>query len=181
LYFYEFKESKYLNGVQNFLLNYSSIWVVKTFKQKVLSLKKVYSKGFSSLNLHLKKKVLQKFMKYLSNWIQILTTIHFPFLYFHYGISVPRNDHWAKKLSSLSSSPLITNPLSISHFLLGLLHLSYHPIICPSSIHQYTNSSLLPVHLRQATQLALKVQNISTHILVWKWFLAHKSFMNFHQ
>jgi hypothetical protein len=49
----EFEESKYLNGVQNFLLNYSFIWVVKTFKQKVLSLKRLF-KTFSSLNLHLK-------------------------------------------------------------------------------------------------------------------------------
>jgi hypothetical protein len=41
LYLNEFKESKYLNGVQNFLLNYSYIWIVKIFKQKVLSLKRL--------------------------------------------------------------------------------------------------------------------------------------------
>jgi hypothetical protein len=38
----------------NFLLKDSFIWVVKIFKQKVLS-PKVYSKEFSSLNLHSKK------------------------------------------------------------------------------------------------------------------------------
>jgi hypothetical protein len=54
MYFNEFKELKYLNGVQNFLLNYSFIWVVKTFKQNVLSLKS-YLKGFSSLTPHSKK------------------------------------------------------------------------------------------------------------------------------
>jgi hypothetical protein len=39
---------------KKFLLNYPFIWVVKNFKQKVLSLK-IYSKGFSSLNLHSKR------------------------------------------------------------------------------------------------------------------------------
>jgi hypothetical protein len=53
LYLNEFKESKYLNGVQIFLLNCSFIWVVKIFKQKVLS-PKVYLKEFSSLSLHSK-------------------------------------------------------------------------------------------------------------------------------
>jgi hypothetical protein len=46
-------------------------------------------------------------------------------------------------------------------------------------LHLYTNPSLLPVHLRQATKLTLKVQNTSSHVLVWKWFLIHKSFLNF--
>jgi hypothetical protein len=36
------------------------------------------------------QKDLQKIIKPLPNWIQILTPILFPFLYCHPGISVPR-------------------------------------------------------------------------------------------
>jgi hypothetical protein len=107
----EFEESKYLNDVQNFLSNYSFIWVVKTFKQKVLSLKKVYSKYF--LLSTFIQKGLQKFIKSLPNWIQIPTSIHFPSLYCHQSIFVPR------MTIEISSYHSINLPL----FLFNLLHL----------------------------------------------------------
>jgi hypothetical protein len=84
----EFEESKYLNGVQNFILNYSFIWVMKTFKQKVLSLKSLFKRIF--LLSSFIQKGLQKFIKSLPNWIQIPAVIYFPSHCCHQGISVPR-------------------------------------------------------------------------------------------
>jgi hypothetical protein len=178
LYFYEFKESKYLNGVQNFLLNYSSIWVVKTFKQKVLSLKKVYSKGFSSLNLHLRK----RFYKSLWNISLIGSKSWQPFISL-FSISIMEFLYQEMTIEPISYSVLVahlSSPIPCWSPTFSWVY-SIWAITRSFVLHLYTNSSLLPVHLRQATHLTLKVQNISTHILVWKWFLAHKSFMNFHQ
>jgi hypothetical protein len=45
LYLNEFKESKYLNDVQKFLLNDLFIWVVKFFKQKKYCLQKIIQKN----------------------------------------------------------------------------------------------------------------------------------------
>jgi hypothetical protein len=87
-YLNEFKESKYLNGVQNFILYNSFNWVVKNFKQKVL-FPKVYSKEFSSHHPSFRKD-LKKFIKFLSNWIKIPAPIHFSSLCCRQGIYVPR-------------------------------------------------------------------------------------------
>jgi hypothetical protein len=98
LYLNEFKESKYLNGTQKILLNYSFIWVVKKFKQKVLSLKSI-QKNFllSTFN----QKDLQEYIKSLSNSIQISTPIHSPSLCCHQGMSVPRKAFEIKRYLSI--------------------------------------------------------------------------------
>jgi hypothetical protein len=99
LYPYESNELKYLNGVQDFLLNYSFIWVVKTFKQKLFKRFFFPQPSF--------KKSLQKFIKSLPNWVQIWTSIQFPSLYCHQGISVP------KMTLEISSCPRIDLSLSL--------------------------------------------------------------------
>jgi hypothetical protein len=59
------------------------------------------------------KKGLQKFIKSLPNWIQIPTPIHFPSLYYHLGISVPR----------LALENRIYPSINLPRFFFGLLHL----------------------------------------------------------
>jgi hypothetical protein len=73
----EFKESKYLSG---------ELW--KNIQNKSIVSKKFVRKGF--LLSAFIQKGLQKFIKSLSNWIQIPTITHFPSLCCHQGISVPR-------------------------------------------------------------------------------------------
>jgi hypothetical protein len=53
LYLNEFKESKYLNDVQIFLLNDSFIWIVKNFNKKYY-LQKLIQRNFSSSHPSLK-------------------------------------------------------------------------------------------------------------------------------
>jgi hypothetical protein len=131
LYFNEFEKSKYLNGVQNFLLNFSFIWVVKTFKQKVLSLKSLFKKIFL-LSIFIQKG-LQKFIKSLHNCIQIPTSIHFPSLCCHQGISVPIKALGIKSYiwftPYVSRSYLHVKHDRCTHTLKQSIHLSNHPII----------------------------------------------------
>jgi hypothetical protein len=111
---------KIFKWCSKFLLNDSFIWVVKIFKQKVLSAK-VYWKEFFLFSSSSFTKDFQKLIKSLPNWIQIPAPIHFCSLGCHQGISVPRMvveiESYLVVVAHLSS--LINLPL----FLFGLLPL----------------------------------------------------------
>jgi hypothetical protein len=104
------------------------------------------------------QKGLHKFIKSLPNWIYVLASIHFPFSLLSSRYFCIKNDHWAKKLSSLNSSPLIINPLLISHSLSLSLVYSIWAITQSFLVHLYIVHSLAPTHLSQETKLTLKLK-----------------------
>jgi hypothetical protein len=91
-------------------------WIIYSFELWKFSNQRIVSKKFTQKDFLLStfiEKGLQKFIISLPNWIQILTSIHFPSLCYYQGISIPR------VILEISSYPSIDLPL----FLFGLLRL----------------------------------------------------------
>jgi hypothetical protein len=95
----------------------------ENFQTKSIISKKI-TQEFSSLNLY-SKKGLQRFIKFLPNWTQNPTPIHFPSLCCHPSISVLRIvveiESYLVLVAHLSC--LVNHPL----FLSGLVHLLQPP------------------------------------------------------
>jgi hypothetical protein len=96
LFLKEFKESKYLNALQNFLLTIHSIELWKFSNKKNIVSKSLFKRIFFPQPSF--KKGLQKFIKSLPNWIQSPATIHFLF-FVSMKVSLSKNDRWDRKLS----------------------------------------------------------------------------------